>query len=566
MNFRIHLALLCLGAGLSLSACAINPVPTPFGSSDKASSGSGVATMTDASAGDGMAAGTDSGQFGADSAASKDAAASDISGADATVAGYTGLTQAGAQDFGQFRQILESGAIPPPWSLDDLGFFAEHKMDYPAPTCGQDMCMHALLGIMGNMITGSTCTVLQLGLNTPMTVDKLVRPPLHLVVAVDVSGSMQGEPLQAVRQGLQQMLDHLQPEDHVSIVAFSDTVTTLVDYQTLANSAQIEKAILSLESGQQTDLYGGLFTAYQVAAKHQKSTQQNRVLLVTDGTPTKGLQNPAKLVSLAQAWAKKGIGITTVGVGKGVDAAVLRQIAEIGAGTSYFLDKPAAVKEVFTEEVLTFVVPVALDVHIAVTPGAGYVIRGVYGTHGWQGGPNGGNIEIPSLYLAGRTEAGTPLPGQGEGRRGGGGAILVELIALPGIQDKGVGALQLTWTHPLTGVKKTQDVNVEGPIVPGGQIPDGGLFTHPTVEKGFVMLNVFVGLKMACALALDGDPGAARGVLEALDKVARAWEKAHPDPDIDDDLKYVELFVKNLKLLANQTPIGVPPEPWPKKD
>lgn len=560
MKFRIRLVLLCLVAGLAASACAINPVPTPFGSNDKAANaGVGVQTAADAS---GQAPDTTASKADASSADSSLAP----SGDDATVGGYTGLTQAGAQDFGQFRQILESGGIPPPWSLDDLGFFAEHKMDYPAPTCGQDMCMHALLGIMGNMITGSTCTVLQLGLNTPLTVDKLTRPPLHLVVAIDVSASMVGEPLQAVRQGLQQMLDHLQPEDRVSIVAFSDTVATLVDYQTVAASAQIEKAILSLEPGQQTDLYGGLFTAYQVAAKHQKATQQNRVLLVTDGAPTKGLQNPAKLVSLAQAWAKQGIGVTTVGVGKGADAAVLRQIAEIGAGTSYFLDKPAAVKEVFTEEVLTFVVPVALDVRIAVTPGAGYVIRGVYGTHGWQGGSNGGNIEIPSLYLAGRTEAGEPLPGQGEGRRGGGGAMLVELIGLPGIQDKGVGALKLTWTHPLTGVKKTQDVDVQGPIVPGAQIPDAGLFSHPTVEKGFVMLNVFVGLKMACALALDGDPGAARGVLEALGTVARAWEKAHPDPDIDDDLKYVELFVKNLKNLANQTPVGVPPEPWPKKD
>jgi len=58
----------------------------------------------------------------------------------------------------------------------------------------------------------------------------------------------------------------------------------------------------------------------------------------------------------------------------------------------------------------------------------------------------------------------------------------------------------------------------------------------------------------------------ARGVLEAMDSVARAWEKTHPDPDIDDDLKYVELFIANLKKLAQQTPLSKPPEPWPKKD
>lgn len=553
---------------LGLSSCAINPVPTPFGGSDKASEGTGTATA-DASSSmdigavggdaktDTSTGGTDSGGWGDD--------ASDVSAPDAT-GGFTGLTQAGAQDFGQFRQILEAGGVPTPGSLDDLGFFAEHKLDYPAPTCGQDMCLHALLGIMGNMITGSTCTVVQMGLNTPMTVDKLVRPPLHLVVAVDISGSMQGAPLQGVQQGLQQMLDHLKPGDHLSIVTFADTVQTVVEFQDPQGNANVEKAILQLEAGQQTDLYAGLFTAYQVAAKHALPTQQNRVLLVTDGTATKGLQVPGKLVSLAQGWATQGIGITTVGVGKGVDAAVLSQIAEIGAGSSYFLDKAAAIKEVFTEEVATFVVPVALDVHIAVSPGSGYVIRGVYGTHGWHGDANGGSIDIPSLYLAGRTEAQQPLPGTGEGRRGGGGAILVELIALPGVQDKTVGALTMAWKHPQTGKVVTQEVTVDGPYLPGVQIPDGGVFTNPTVEKGFVMLNLFVGLQMACALAGDGDPGAARGVLEALDLVARQWEKGHPDPDIDDDLKYVEMFVANLKKLANQTPVGKPPEPWPKKD
>src|SRR5262245_23070970 len=63
--------------------------------------------------------------------------------------GATGITQSGAQDFGLFRKILEDGGIPGPETLDDLGFFAEHKLDYPAPACGQDVCMHGLLGIMG---------------------------------------------------------------------------------------------------------------------------------------------------------------------------------------------------------------------------------------------------------------------------------------------------------------------------------------------------------------------------------------------------------------------------------
>ena len=49
--------------------------------------------------------------------------------------GAVGVSQGGAQDFGLFRQILEDGKIPAPETLDDVGFFAEHKLEYPAPSC-----------------------------------------------------------------------------------------------------------------------------------------------------------------------------------------------------------------------------------------------------------------------------------------------------------------------------------------------------------------------------------------------------------------------------------------------
>ena len=84
------------------------------------------------------------------------------------------------------------------------------------------------------------------------------------------------------------------------------------------------------------------------------------------------------------------------------------------------------------------------------------------------------------------------------------------------------------------------------------------------------MLNIFVGFRQASQLAIDGDPGAAIGTLQALKSGAQDWldEKKKggekPDPDIQDDLTYVDLFITNLKKLKNQTPISKPPEPWPK--
>jgi len=498
--------------------------------------------------------------------------AKDAGATDTSTGGATGLSQAGAQDFGLFRQILESGGIPSPDTLDPLGFFNEHKLDYPKPKCGADMCMHGLLGQMGNMITGSTCTVVQIGLNTAIKVDKKKRPPLHVVFAIDTSTSMGGKSIGYVKAGLQQMLDHMQPVDAISIVGFSTAAKVALEAQLmgtgLKNKSVVETAINGLKAEGKTNLYDGMFTAFGLAAKHHVKGKESRVVLLSDGIATTGIKVSAKLVSLAKGYAVSGIGVTTIGLGKSVDLSVLRDIAEVGAGNFYFLDKSEAVKEVFTEEVKTFLVPIALDVKIKVDAGNAWVIGGVYGTNGWKGGANGGNIHIPSLFLAGRTDASKPLPGPpGTGRRGGGGAIMIELVPLQGVVNNGaVAQLDLKWKHPQSGKVHVQKVDVKG--YAGSTMPDGGFFSHPTVEKGFVMLNILVGFGLAAQLATDADTGAARGVLLALGEEVNKWLKSGnagtPDPDIEDDMKYVVMFIKNLKKQKFQTPLSKPPEPWPK--
>jgi len=544
------------------SMSGVNPVPTPGGGKGDASANDSSVMQT-----------ADSGSiWDKDAGGGADGGASSSGGSDAGSwqakdtyqGGNTGLSQAGAQDFGLFRKMLEAGQVPTPGSLDDLGFFHEHKMDYPNPLCGQDMCMHGMLGQMGNMITGSTCTLIQIGLNTHIQPSKLKRPPLHIVLAIDVSKSMSGGAIGYLKQGLKQMLDHLEKGDKVSIVTFSTAAKVVLEAHAATDKLTIEKAIIALKSGGDTNLYAGLFTAFKIAAKHQKNDWDNRVVLLTDGEANVGLVQPGKLVSLATGYAKKGIGITTIGVGKSFSVGLLASVAEVGAGNFYFLDKPAAVKEVFTEEVKTFLVPIALDVKIELVAEDAYVVGAAYGTHGYKGNTDGGTISIPTLFLAGRKSAETPLPGQGSGRRGGGGAIMIELMPLPGVQKTlKVGELKLTWKHPKTGKQHVQKSTV---IFGNVAVPDSAAyFSSETVEKGFVMLNIYAAFQMAIELAADADPGAAQGVLLALRPEVAKWLKKgkKPDPDIEDDLKYVDLFIANLKKVAKQTPISKPPEPWP---
>ena len=473
--------------------------------------------------------------------------------------GATGVSQGGSQDFGLFRQILEAGMIPAPSTLDALGFFAEHKLDFPAADCGDDICLHGLVGIQANMISGTDCTVVQIGLNSPLRPDPDMRRPLDIILAIDISGSMRGRPMDAVLRGLHRMVGQLGEDDRVSIIAYSDTAHTLLVDE--GEGVAIDEAIDELIPGGATNIYDGLYTAFQVAEMLRGADRERRVILLSDGQATAGIESADRMKSLAAGYARRGIGLTTIGVGEDFDVTVMRSLSEVGAGNFYFLEDLAAVEEVFIEELKTFLTPVALDVKIDVRAGASYRVGDAYGTNGWTGGLSGGLIEIPSLFLAGRRSADAPIEG---GRRGGGGGIIVELLPRRRATQEPthVGTLTMTWTDPTSGEQMTQRTRMESPNAPG-EYPAGGYWTDDTVQKGFVMLNLLVAFQMAADLSYDADNGAAIGVLRAVRGEVQSWLRDHGDPDIEDDLRYLDMFIANLETQGVQTPISQPPEPWP---
>jgi Ca-activated chloride channel family protein len=478
--------------------------------------------------------------------------------------GTTGVGQAGAQDFGLFRQILEDGELPAPDTLDAMGFFAEHKFDYAPAACGGDICLNGLVGMMGNMINGNACTILQLGMTSPIDVSQLERPPLDLAIAVDVSGSMSGQPISFVRDGLHNMLEVLEEGDRITLIAYSDNAQVRASQlDPIADEDALREAIDGLRATGSTNIYDGLFSALTEIDAGRSADRQARVVLLSDGVATTGITDPSRFASLAQSYAELGIGITSIGVGTGFDVTLMRSVSDVGAGNFYFLENPQAVTEVFAEEAATFMVPLALDVQIDVAVNGDFMLRDAYGTRGWTASGQGGSVEIPALFLAGRTEASDPIE---TGRRGGGGAILIELLP-EGVRENpaAVAGLSIGWTDPVTGERHGQSVDVANPIADGQEFPGAeGMFSHPTVEKGFVALNIFAGFDLATQSVADGDLASARGTLEALRPEVAAWLSDNPDPDIEDDLVYVDLFIDNLA--EQETQVSAPLEPWPMGD
>jgi Ca-activated chloride channel family protein len=234
---------------------------------------------------------------------------------------------------------------------------------------------------------------------------------------------------------------------------------------------------------------------------------------------------------------QRGIGLTTIGVGNDFDVDLMRGLAEQGAGNFYFLEDPSAATEVFTEEIDTFMQPIALDVRLEAVAGSGYHFDEVIGSRLWSAGSNRGAMQIPAVFVASRTSQ-----GGGQGRRGGGSMIFIHMTPMAGGTGR-VASMTLSYRTPGSPERIAQTVTLDYARDPA-VTPDELYLSVPEMAERFAMYNMFLGIRAATE---SQDPDCAIAVLESTRAGALAWNRSHEDPDIAADLMLVEQYLENLR-------------------
>ncbi len=486
--------------------------------------------------------------------------------------GNTNVNLGGAQDFGFFRRQLDDNRVPQVGEFDAAGFFAEHFTPLPEPDCGERICVQAMMGVMGNLVNRNNCTMLQIGLNSPLEADEANRPPLSLAVVVDVSGSMAANgKMEFVRQGLTQLVNELYDDDQIAIITYETRVDVPFEMAPVrGNRNDLLEIVQALRPQGSTNLYDGLERGYRQVFENYDSGRQNRVILLSDGEPTAGITDADEIVDMSRAFNSDGVGLTTVGLGTDFNYTMMRDLAEQADGNFYFLENSAAVDEVFTQELAYFTVPVAFDLVMDVRTGENYTLGAARGSRLWEDTEYGGHIEIPSVFLAHRTSPDDIEPGGG--RRGGGSALLVELMPA---DDNGqeltagqVATVDLEFREPGTNEIITDSVEVTVPFAPW-DTPLRGFFENEIVEKSFVMLNIYVGLEMACGLFHEGDPIEGIVVLDRLIAAAEDYNDSvnngMGDTDIEFDIDLMEQLIEVILANGGSEPedSGIDEDPWP---
>lgn len=204
---------------------------------------------------------------------------------------------------------------------------------HPQLKAGQERVVHVLVQVKAGLPDG-----------------KRARPRLSTMLALDVSGSMQGQPLEHVVRSAERILELLADGDSVGVVAFSSNATLTAPLSPLvpASRRRVQDALRRLTAEGGTNISSGMNCAADQFPQ-RASGEQQLVLLLSDGQPNVGPSSPRELASEAGRIRARGVAVSTLGYGAHHDEKVLINIAELGGGRYAFVSEPQLAEASFVQ-------------------------------------------------------------------------------------------------------------------------------------------------------------------------------------------------------------------------
>jgi uncharacterized protein YegL len=266
--------------------------------------------------------------------------------------------------------------VPTPDNLLLKDFLEFLYKQYPDPTDDAAVRMDVSWG-NDQINEMSKEAILQLGFKVKKDDSNLYGPPLNIALVVDISGSMEGhDRIDALKASLLNYIKRLRTNDIVSLIAFNDKSTILVPAQKVGDGAYLRDMIEDLEPSGGTNIYVGMVDGYEQVLKNFNSKYTNRVLLLTDGFDSTPVE---ELLKKSKEYNKKGLELSTIGVGEGYNQSLLSLLATEGGGLMSFIVDSKNINSVFEKELNSILSPCAKDLTVEISYNNQIVFKQLYG-------------------------------------------------------------------------------------------------------------------------------------------------------------------------------------------
>lgn len=170
--------------------------------------------------------------------------------------------------------------------------------------------------------------------------------PVDVILAIDNSDSMDGDPLIQARQAAQAFLNAIDFNSaRVGVVQFDSSASVIHPLDT--DATNISTAINSIGVGGGTAIDDALQVSANYLRNNLRSSATGIIVLLSDGA-----SDSDTAVQMADVAKRAGIQIISVGLGDGIDSDLLAGIASTdddGAPRYYFSPDPASLQAIYTD-------------------------------------------------------------------------------------------------------------------------------------------------------------------------------------------------------------------------
>ena len=174
-----------------------------------------------------------------------------------------------------------------------------------------------------------------------------------LICVIDISGSMQGEKINLVKESLKILIEMMDKNDRLALILFENHSDILFDLNYLTDTAKkdLVNKINSIYAHGGTNILSGLEKAVEILKADKKTAEDNRIssiILLSDGC-----DNYSDEISLGESLKKltKGSGLCftlhTFGYGYDHDPKIMNKLASIRDGSFFLVEDYNKVAEYF---------------------------------------------------------------------------------------------------------------------------------------------------------------------------------------------------------------------------